>query len=341
MGAVVFPVNAVAGAPSYTGRMLRQSSVSPLAAMGSTARPLGARSGVRPGTPTNICSVTATTWTVTPFAGLIDGAVAAIAGAYGYAFDSNQTGAVAAAGGSARTDRLDVQVIDPAEGGVAGANPLIQVVYTAGTPGLAAAPPQSHPLARLNVPASGGGSPTVTWVASYSAAAGAIIPFPTKALMDAVVLPVGTYADVFADSTTVNNALYRSTGTVWVRVSPMSWRNRKGVGTNPPASTMTSVLTVVLPADAPAGQYKVRALPFTWSGAATTHFRQVKWGATTLDGGTTGMSVPAGADFCYPGEWLVTHTGGAVTVDLSVQVNGGTPSCNAESLLIVDYIGPN
>lgn len=179
MAARIWPVDAVSSAPSYSGRYLRQTSVSPLAVMGSAARPLGAVSGVRPGTPGSIVTATSTTWTVAPFDGVLDGAAAAIAGAYEYSFDTNQTGTVNAAGGSARTDRLDVQVVDPAEGGVAGANPLIQIVYTPGAPSLAAPPAQSHPLAQINVPASGGGSPTVTWSATYSAAAGGVVPFNT------------------------------------------------------------------------------------------------------------------------------------------------------------------
>jgi hypothetical protein len=134
------------------------------------------------GTPSTIVTATSTTWTVTPFGGLIDGEALAIAGPYGYAFDTNQTGGVTAAGASARVDRLDVQVSDPAESDGSSA-PGMTVVYTAGTPGLVAAPARSHPLAQINVPATGGGSPTVTWTATYSAAAGGVATFATFAAL--------------------------------------------------------------------------------------------------------------------------------------------------------------
>lgn len=207
--------DAVGGAPSYTGRALRQLG-SVLLGGATSARPLGASSGVRPGTPSTIVTASSTTWTVTPFAGVIDGATAAIAGPYPYAFDTNQTGSVTAAGGSARVDRLDVQVVDPAEGGVGGANPLIQIVYTVGTPGLATAPAQSHPLAQINVPASGGGAPTVSWVAPYAVAAGGVVPFPTKPVMDAVTtLPAGTFGTVLN-----NLSSWVFSGTVWLSIMP-------------------------------------------------------------------------------------------------------------------------
>lgn len=188
MAARVWPVDAVTGSPSYTGRALRQTSVSPFVAMGSTGRPLGGISGVRPGTPSTIVSTTSTTWTVTPFAGVIDGEAAAIAGVYAYSFDTNQTGSVTAAAGSARIDRLDVQVSDPAESD-GSSNPGVAIVYTAGTPGsgvAASAPARSHPLALINVPASGGGSPTVTWNAVYFAGAGGLIPVLSQAARDAL-----------------------------------------------------------------------------------------------------------------------------------------------------------
>lgn len=258
MAARVWPVDAVGGSPSYTGRSLRQTGVSPFVALGSTSRPLGGASGVRPGTPTNTVTTTSTTWTVTPFLGVIDGEAAAIAGTYAYSFDSNQTGSVTAAAGSARVDRLDVQISDPAESD-GSSTPGIAVVYTAGTPGsgvAAAAPARSHPLVLINVPASGGGSPTVTWAASYYAAPGGIMPVPTLALLNAwTTAGAGQYAEVFADSTTANNGLYRFNGTSWVVRSLLDARTTTTASTSPAyrvgtASGTTSAggdLTVTFP----------------------------------------------------------------------------------------------
>jgi hypothetical protein len=118
---------------------------------------------------------------------VIDGEAAAIAGVYGYSFDTNQTGSVTAAAGSARIDRLDVQISDPAESD-GSSTPGVAIVYTAGSPGSgvpAAAPARTHPFAQINVPASGGGSPSVTWTASYYAAAGGVVPFNLKSDLDA------------------------------------------------------------------------------------------------------------------------------------------------------------
>lgn len=218
MAARVWPVDAVGGSPSNTGRSLRQGAVSTSAGQGSTSRPLGGLSGVRPGTPVNIATATSTTWTVTPFLGLLDGAAAATAGVYAYSFDTNQTGSVTAAAASTRIDRLDVQVVDPAEGGVAGANPLIQIVRTDGVAGSgvpAAAPAQSHPLALINVPTSG--SPTVTWNATYYCAPGGFVPFNTLAGLQAWTT-AGAYqhATVINDTTTGYNGDYVWSGSVWM-----------------------------------------------------------------------------------------------------------------------------
>ena len=213
------PADAVAGAPSYSGRKLRQLGATALAGATST-RPLGARSGVRPGTPATTVTATSSTWTVQPFAGIADVMTASEAGPYEFAFDAVATGSVDAAAGSARKDIIYVEVKDPAEG--IGTTPTVTRKYLAGTPsGSPVAPTipvgeRGFVVAEINVPASGGGSPTVSWVAPYSAAAGAVIPFLTKAQMDAVTnYAVGTYADVFADPTPANNTLYRWSGSGW------------------------------------------------------------------------------------------------------------------------------
>jgi hypothetical protein len=205
--------------------MLRQTTVAPFTAIGSAARPLGAKSGVRVGTP-NVVSVTSTTWTVQPFVGIIDGEAAAVAGPYGYAFDTAQTGTVTAAEGSVRKDTLAVQVSDPAEGDATSA-PSIKIVYTKGTAGsslLPALPARSHLLCVINVPATGGGSPTVSWVPEWCGDPGEWT-FNTVAERDAYVaatgssVPVNQRATVIEDSTATNNGDYAWSGTLWLPVS--------------------------------------------------------------------------------------------------------------------------
>lgn len=179
MAGIVFPVDAVSGAPAFTGRNLRDA-LSVLLSAATSARPMGCLSGVRVGTPSSIVTATATTWTVTPHAGAIDAETANVAGGYLYAFDANKTGSIAAADGTnPRIDLISVQVSDPAEGDGT-ASPIVDVVYTVGTPGASpsapATPARSLALAQITVPPTGGGSPSVTWVAPAAVAAGGILP---------------------------------------------------------------------------------------------------------------------------------------------------------------------
>lgn len=180
-------VNAVSGAPAYNGRMLRQLNAVGFAGA-TAARPLGARSGVRPGTSPTTVTATSTTWTCQPFAGLLDGQVAGEAGPYPFSFEAVATGAVTAANASnPRIDIIYVDVDDPSED--ASSVPAATRKYLAGTaaatPVAPSAPAGCMAVANINVPKSGGGSPTVTWVAPYCAAAGGVVDFNTKAELDA------------------------------------------------------------------------------------------------------------------------------------------------------------
>lgn len=214
MGAYLFPADAVAGAPSYTGRMLRQL-LGALTGGSTSARPLGSRSGVSPGTPASTVSATSTTWTVQPHAGVMDVEAAVQAGAYHYSFDTAQTGAMTAANASnPRIDILWVRVDDPAESD-GSSTPAVSIQYTAGTAAASPAIPvptgtgsaRSMVLAQINVPTSGGGSPTVTWVAPVCVAAGGIIPMP------AGTRPASPYSGQYIDDATAG--LLRSNGSTW------------------------------------------------------------------------------------------------------------------------------
>lgn len=140
-------------------------------------------------------------------------------------------------------------------------------------------------------------------------------------------------------------------GTGW---TPAVWKAlsvgaRKGATQAIPASTMTNVLSVSLPADAPAGVYQVIATVSTWSGSATSHFKQVRYGGTSTPGsGTvfpgTGDAITmsagaAGSDVPRTFVGKFTHAGGAITVWLDAQVNGGSPNANPECSLNVTLIG--
>jgi hypothetical protein len=217
MSNYVFPVDAQAGAPSYTGRMARQT-LGALTAGATAARPLGARSAVQAGTSVATVSATSTTWTVLPHRGVLDLEASAAAGPYFYSIDANVTGAVNPANATnPRIDLISVQLSDPAEGDGTAA-PLVVPVYTPGIPAAIpvapAAPARSITLATINVPASGGGSPTVSWLAAYTAASGGIIPCQSSGYY-----PTSPYLGQFVDDAVLG--LMRWNGTAWIQYTPL------------------------------------------------------------------------------------------------------------------------
>lgn len=170
-----FPLDAVSGQPEYSGRMLRDA-LSALAGPAPAGRPLGATSGVRPGTPAATVSVAGSTCTVQPHSGVLDVQASAVAGPYCYAVTAAETKAVPAAHATyTRWDRVSVQLSDPAEGDGT-STPGVAVIYTAGTPAasptLPAAPARSLTLARVVVPPSGGGAASVVWMAPETVSGG-------------------------------------------------------------------------------------------------------------------------------------------------------------------------
>jgi hypothetical protein len=167
------------------------------------------------GTPNTIATATSTTWTVTPFGGVIDGETSAVAGGYNFSFDSNQTGSVTAADATnPRIDLLYVKVSDPAEGD-GSANPIIQCLYVAGTaaasPAVPATPARSIPLATILVPHTGGGSPSVSFVATWTVAAGAPVPVYSQTERDALT----AYPGLQVIRLDQNGRMETYTGTAW------------------------------------------------------------------------------------------------------------------------------
>lgn len=210
--------NAVGGVPAYSGRALRQLNGVNLAGA-TAARPLGARSGVRPGTSTATVTATSTTWSCGPFAGDADVMVAAESGAYPFSFDAPTSGTMTAADGSnPRVDIVYVKVTDPENGSTV---PKAERLYLAGaaaaTPAAPAAPAGGFTIANINVPKAGGGAPTVSWVAPYAVAAGGILPIDTLANLNLLAGAPGQHATVYADPTPANNGDYAWNGTAWVR----------------------------------------------------------------------------------------------------------------------------
>ena len=194
-------LDAVAGVPLNLGKSTRQAMAS--AVFGATAgRPLGARSGVRYGTSITTVTATSTTWTVGSHAGVLDVKISNDAGCYWYAVNSTgglPTGAMRTAHATyARTDIICAHLDDPAE--VDGSSvPAVTFTYTygpeTGTVLPPATPASSMVVATILVPVSGGGAPTVSWVAPTAVAAGGIIPVRNTTERDALHLAYPGTAD--------------------------------------------------------------------------------------------------------------------------------------------------
>lgn len=107
-----------------------------------------------------------------------------------------------------------------------------------------------------------------------------------------------------------------------------------------PTAAMTQTMVAVLPADAPAGMYRIDSVSATASTAAAVHFTEVRWGASVLN--TPGNAVDAAANVTvlFPWTGRFSHLGGAATISLRAQVNSGTANAREGSLLTVQYIGP-
>lgn len=174
MTIIAYPLDAVSGAPNYTGQMARQA-LSALFGPAPAGRPIGATSGVRPGTPATTVSISGSTWQVGVHSGVLDMETSATAGPVGYAVTAAETGSITAASASnPRIDVLSIQQNDPAVGDTG--SPAVTVQYTAGVAAASPAvptpsinPTRNMVIARINVPASGAGSASITWVAPYMA----------------------------------------------------------------------------------------------------------------------------------------------------------------------------
>lgn len=213
-----------------SGRELRQPQ-SALLAGATAARPLGARSGVRLGTPVGTVTATSTAWTVHPHVGVLDVLTPAEASAYLYAVDADVTAPnnlTAADATNPRKDIVYATLTDPAEG--TGGSPGVTWGYTAGTasatPAVPATPARSMVLAVINVPKVGSGSPTVTPVWQYSVAAGADIPVRTSAERDAITFATAEYPvtvfrlDLGMKETNYGSGWFGSSIGPWISYTP-------------------------------------------------------------------------------------------------------------------------
>lgn len=147
---------------------------------GGAGRPLGGRSGFRVDTPSNVLTVTTTSWTLGPCAAMIDPGASTHQGMYGWASDANITGTPTPPDATLpRKDIYYIQVNDSSAGDGSGATSA-PVQYLAGTPNASptapALPARSFLVATVTVPQSGGGNPTVVLNPARFVAAGGTLP---------------------------------------------------------------------------------------------------------------------------------------------------------------------
>lgn len=149
---------------------------------GGAGRPLGGRSGFRVDTPSNVLTVTANTWKLGPCSAELDPGASVHQGMYGWASDTDITGAINPADQTnARKDILYIQVNDSSAGDNSGAKSA-PVLYAAGDPLTGKAPDLTGSRARsflvgtIDVPKLGGGNPTATLNPARYVAAGGILP---------------------------------------------------------------------------------------------------------------------------------------------------------------------
>lgn len=201
-------INASAGSPAYSAAELRRNDAVML--FGGVADRLGARQGVRPGaTPV---SLVGTTWTVFDVPAVVYPATTSVSGPYRVAL-LETTGSVNAAAAQPRKDILYVQVQDNDEdsSGQRRARPGYLAGAASGSPVEPAVPVGAFRLATIDVPASGGGSPTLTVNTPYTVAAGGVLPVSTAAGLPAAGLYSGMTA--FVQDT---KALMVYDGSAWV-----------------------------------------------------------------------------------------------------------------------------
>lgn len=201
-------VNASAGAPLYSAIELRRLDA--VLMFGGVADRLGARQGVRPGaTPV---SLVGTTWTVFDVPAVVYPAATVISGPYRVAL-LETTGSVTAAAAQPRKDIIYCQVQDHDEdsSGQRRARPGYLAGTPSGSPVEPAVPTGAFRLATIDVPASGGGSPTLTVNAPLTVASGGVLPVSTASALPVAGLYVGMMA--FVQDT---KALMVYDGSAWV-----------------------------------------------------------------------------------------------------------------------------
>lgn len=302
MTITAYPINAVDGVPAYTARQGRQALA---ALMLPGANPLRSRSGFRPG-GTPVVTVTASTWSVGPFSGVVDPGISPTQGPYLVASDATEQGDLLPADGSQpRRDILYVQV-DDADEDTSGER-RARVLYLAGAPSASPVPPSVPPrslrIGVIDVPQVGGGSPAFTMDRRYTTAAGGIVPVVSQGERDALAAYEGLVVarldlgllELYVGSTWHRLALLSDIPSV-----PRIWTGR--VNITPVANTPTSARVTF-----PAGRFTSTPRVFVTADSTVPGERVIE--VTHSDTSASGTTV-----------WLYRNNATATWVDvLAVQ----------------------
>lgn len=184
-----------------------------------------------------------------------------------------------------------------------------------------------------------------TWVP-----ASGVPDFPSKAAADSWALANGSMLSI-GDRCVAAGVPYVWGTSGWGLSNDraLTWQIRKGgAQTGISSSSFVNVLSLSLPATAPAGRYRVDAVVATYSDSPATHYKSVRIGGTAsistgtpLDGAGDGVAWPANTDLQVSPFWYFDHSGGAIDVHMDVQISvGATRAAGAACRLAVAYIGP-
>ncbi|SCL31922.1 hypothetical protein GA0070616_4357 [Micromonospora nigra] len=206
-------INESGGSPSYTAAELRRAQGVVLSHAGTSDR-FGARSGVHPA-GADALSLSGTTLTVQHLQAVAYPASSTTQGPYLVQLPSH-THTVPAASAQPRKDIVVLRVRDNDEDG-SGERDADTVYLTgtaAGSPVEPSVPAGTFRLGTIDVPATGGGDPVLTYSAPFVVATGGILPVRVSGDLPTTGLHEGAYADRWD-----NDTLYRWSGSAWVAVA--------------------------------------------------------------------------------------------------------------------------
>ncbi|WP_282946938.1 hypothetical protein [Cellulomonas endometrii] len=123
----------------------------------------------------------------------------------------------------------------------------------------------------------------------------------------------------------------------------LSWWGEVAAQVPLPATVMTAVLTVALPASAPPGVYAIDLDVVTWANGSNQAFARVMFGSTELPGTNREVGTFAGTsgtpDTPRSKHLRHVHTGGAANVVLGAQVNPIAGVCKVGTQMRVTWVG--